>query len=200
MNEIEARVESTGKAFLIGHYESGSPEWHEARAGIGGSDIGTVMGVNRYKTRQQLLESRISGLEDITEPNLAMRLGTAFEPAIRRLWAEENSQWLHVFETGTWQSMENPYWKANPDGLILWRDQEIGILEIKNSMARDLPETWVYQVQWYLQILGLRKGIIVQCMGNKFVEHEINADVYLQTEMRAAAKLFEEEVKNGIQS
>ena len=197
MNEIELRVEALGKAMIIGHYESGSPEWLEARSGIGGSDIGTICGVNRYQTREQLLESRLSGSEAVIEPNLAMRLGTAFEPAIRRLWLEDNSQWLSVIETGTWESLENPYWKANPDGLIRWNDGEIGILEIKNSQAPALSDAWLYQVNWYLMVLGLRRAILVQCKGNKFVEYSIEANVNIQAEMRAAAKLFEKEATNG---
>lgn len=197
MNEIELRVEALSKAMLIGHYESGSPEWLEARAGIGGSDIGTICGVNRYQTREQLLESRLSGSESVIEPNLAMRLGTAFEPAIRRLWAEDNNQWLTVVETGTWQSLENPYWKANPDGLIRWVDGEIGILEIKNSQAATMSDSWLYQVNWYLMVLGLRRAVLVQCKGNKFVEYSIEANVNIQAEMRAAARLFEKEATNG---
>lgn len=199
MNEFEIQVEALGKACLIGTFESGSPEWHEARAGIGGSDIGTICGVNRWQTRQQLLESRISPPETISPPSLPMRLGTAFEPSIRRLWAEDNSQWLTVQETGTWQSLENGFWKANPDGFIRWNDGEIGILEIKFSQATDLQESWLYQVNWYLMVLGLRRAVLVQCKGNKFVEYSIEADPHIQAEMRTAAKLFEEETKNGIQ-
>jgi putative phage-type endonuclease len=197
MNEIETRVEALGKAMLIGTFVSGSPDWHEARAGIGGSDIGTICGVNRYQTREELLKSRQNGTQSVLEPNLAMRLGTAFEPAIRRLWAEDNFQWLHVVETGTWQSQENPFWKANPDGLIRWNDGEIGILEIKNSMVRDMSQSWLYQVNWYLMVLGLRKAVLVQCQGNKFVEYQITADIHIQAEMRAAAKLFEKEATDG---
>lgn len=197
MNEIETRVEALGKGMLIGTYESGSPEWHQARAGIGGSDIGTICGVNRYQTRTELLESRQNGTQSVLEPNLAMRLGTAFEPAIRRLWLEDNSTWLTVVETGTWQSQEHPYWKANPDGLIRWNDGEIGILEIKNSQAPTLSDSWLYQVNWYLMVLGLRRAVLVQCKGNKFIEFSIEANVNIQAEMRAAALLFEKEATNG---
>jgi predicted phage-related endonuclease len=200
MDEIEKRVEDLAKAMCIGYFESGSPEWHVARAGIGGSDIGTICGVNRYQTRADLLKTRQEPAGDVLVPNLAMRLGTAFEAPIRRLWTEDNSQWLHVVETGTWQSLENPFWKANPDGLIRWNDGEIGILEIKNSMAREMSPSWLYQVNWYLMVLGLRRAVLVQCQGNKFVEYSIEADINIQAEMRAAATLFEKEAKNGIQS
>jgi predicted phage-related endonuclease len=197
MNEIESRVEALGKAMLVGTFEHGSPEWHEARAGIGGSDIGTICGVNRYQTRTDLLKNRQDGTGGHIEPNLAMRLGTAFEPAIRRLWSEDNEQWLSVTETGTWMSQENPYWKANPDGLIHWNDGEIGILEIKNSQAPTLSDSWLYQVNWYLMVLGLRRAILVQCKGNKFLEFTIEANLNIQNEMRAAATLFEKEATNG---
>lgn len=182
---------------LLGHFENNSPEWHEARAGIGGSDIGTILGVNRWKTAEDLLNERLNPDTPRIEPNLAMRMGTAFEAAIRRLWLEDNQHWLAVEETGTWQSTENPFWKANPDGFIRWNDGEIGILEIKYSQQAELPITWVYQVQWYLMLLGLKRGIIVQCKGNKLIEHVVEANLNLQIEMKAAAKQFEQKIRNN---
>lgn len=200
MNEIEKRIASLGSATLVGHFENGSPEWLEARAGIGGSDIGTICGINPYKTREDLLRDRLSASPTVLVPNLPMRLGTALEPSIRRLWLEDNSAFLDVVETGTWQSTENPYWKANPDGIIVYKDGRLGILEIKFSQAPKLSESWLYQVNWYLMLLGLESAILVQLRGNKFAEYEIKADTELQEKMRRAARLFEEEVNNGIQS
>lgn len=197
MYEVESRIESLGKARLLGHFEHDSAEWHAARAGIGGSDIGTILGVNPYKTRQMLLEERTGLSEGFLEPNLAMRLGTAFEPAIRRVWAEDN--WTtQVTETGTWQSNENPLWKANPDGILKFSDGSLGILEIKNSMAREISQTWVCQVNWYMMLLGLNRAVLVQCKGNKLVEYQLDADLELQNQMRAAALQFERELQNGI--
>ena len=130
MSEIENRIEQSGRAILLGHFQSGSPEWHAARAGIGGSDIGTICGINRWQTRQDLLESAVSGSKGIIEPNLPMRMGTAFEPSIRQLWAEDNPE-LEIVETGTWRSLINPFWTANPDGIIKDREGNLSILEIK---------------------------------------------------------------------
>lgn len=194
MSEIELRIENLGKARLLGHFESGSEEWHEARAGIGGSDIGTICGINQYKTREDLLNERRTGVRDQTQPNLAMRMGTAFEPAIRRLWSEDNWFDYNVYETGTWVSNENPIWKANPDGILKNRAGDLGILEIKNSMASTPPTSWIYQVNWYMMTLGLSYGIIVQCRGNKLVTYELEADQSIFDEMRQAALLFEREL------
>jgi putative phage-type endonuclease len=194
MNELEQAIANKGTGILIGHFANQSPEWHAARAGIGGSDIGTIMGVNRYKTRQQLLDERINGTEPF-KPNLAMRMGTHFEAGIKTIWAEDNATWLSVHETGTWQSAVNPFWKANPDGIIQWATGEMGILEIKYSMTTTMPQTWAYQVQWYLMILGLDRGIIVQCQAQKLIEHVIDADEKLQAQMREAADTFEIETR-----
>lgn len=198
MSEIESRIENLGKARLLGHFESGSPEWHEARAGIGGSDIGTICGINQYKTREDLLNERRTGVRDLTPPNMAMRLGTAFEPAIRHLWAEDNWHSYTVTETGTWVSNENPLWKANPDGILKDSNGDLGILEIKNSMLANPARSWIYQVNWYMLTLGLSYAKIVQCKGNRLLTYELEADQSVFDEMRQAAVSFERELQNGI--
>lgn len=192
MNEVENRIESLGKARLMGRYLSGTPEWHAARHGIGGSTIGTICGVNTYQTRADALES-VLGLAEPIVPNLAMRMGTVFEDGIRKLWSEDN--WHRVvYQTGTWQSLENPFWKANPDGLIRDADGTLSILEIKFSQAQALPQTWVYQVHWYMMLLGINKAVIVQLRGNKMIQHDIDADQSIFDQMRAEAALFEKEI------
>lgn len=199
MNVIEERIAALGSSTLIGHFENGSPEWLEARSGIGGSDIGTICGVNPYKTAEELIEKRLSDSKTVLTPSLPMRLGTALEPSIRRLWLEDNAAFLDVVETGTWQSTKNPFWKANPDGIIIYKDGTLGILEIKFSQAAKLSDAWLYQVNWYLMLLGLDNAVLVQLRGNRFLEYDIKADKELQNKMRQAARLFEEITKNGIQ-
>ena len=197
---IENEIEQRGNAKVIGHFTNGSPEWLEARAGIGGSDIGTIMGVNPYKSRADLMEERLNPPARPMVPSMPMKLGTALEDGIRNLWASENAGWLQVHETGTWQSLENPFWKANPDGIIEWHDGNLEILEIKYSMRGKLPEAWIHQVNWYCLLLGLEQGIIVQCSGPKLLEHKVRADTALQAEMKKAAKKFEREWRklNGV--
>lgn len=192
MNEVEKKIEALGKAKLMGRYLSGTPEWHAARHGIGGSTIGTICGVNTYQTRADALQS-VLGLAEPIVPNMPMRLGTAFEDGIRKVWAEDNWQFT-VYQTGTWQSVENPFWKANPDGIILDGLGDLLILEIKFSQASEMPKTWVYQVHWYMMLLGLSRAIIVQCKGNKLIQHNITADETIFDEMRAEAALFEKDV------
>lgn len=47
--DLKDVIEEIGSAKFIGSFKSGSPEWHAARAGIGGSDIGVIMGKSQFK-------------------------------------------------------------------------------------------------------------------------------------------------------
>jgi putative phage-type endonuclease len=195
MSKLDEYIEQNGNAKLIGYFENQSNEWLQARAGIGGSDIGTILGVNQYKTRHDLLNEKRFGAPPLI-PNLAMRMGTKFEAPIRELWVENNAQWLEVHETGTWQHKDYPEYKANPDGIIRYRNGQLALLEIKFSQARELPETWYYQTQWYMSLLGLETCILVQCSGNKLLEHKIEHSLDAQTKMFAAAQAFTNEMRN----
>jgi predicted phage-related endonuclease len=196
MNELDDKIQQLGRARLFGYFENQSPEWLEARAGIGGSDVGTILGENQYKTRQELLNEKRFGAEPLI-PNLAMRMGTKFESGIRDLWAEDNATWLTVHETGTWQGVANPEYKGNPDGIIEWATGELGLLEIKYSQAREVPSYWYWQVNFYLSLLGLKRGIIVQCSGNKLLEHVIDLEPDVEEYMLRGVNQFLEEMRSN---
>jgi predicted phage-related endonuclease len=196
MNELDNKIEQRGRARLFGYFENQSPEWLQARAGIGGSDVGTILGENQYKTRAELLNEKRYGAEPLT-PNLAMRMGTKFENGIRELWAENNATWLTVHETGTWQGVDNPDYKANPDGFIEWADGDLGLLEIKYSMAREMPRSWFWQVNWYMSLLGLKNSIIVQCSGNKLIEHRVDLNPQDEARMLDEVNKFIQEMRSN---
>lgn len=196
MNGLDTYLQTNGNANLIGYFANQSPEWLQAREGIGGSDIGTILGENQYKTRYNLLLEKRFGVEPII-PNLAMRMGTKFESGIRELWVEDNAQWLKVHETGTWQHKLHPEYKANPDGIIEYHNGQLALLEIKFSQARELPRSWYYQTQWYMSLLGLETCILVQCSGNKLLEHKIEHSLDAQAKMFTAAEAFIKEMRSN---
>jgi hypothetical protein len=109
---------------------------------------------------------------------MAMKLGTVFEQPIQDLWVSENSDWLTAHNTGTWASVSEPRFKANPDAIIEWADGSLGILEIKFSRnpMNELPPHYKDQVMWYMHVLGLEKGILVAVANGEMVEHEIEYD------------------------
>lgn len=199
---IEDEVAALGVATMLGRWRSGTPEWHEARKGIGGSEVGAICGVNPYKSPAMVLAAKL-GHEEPMVPNLAMKLGTHFEAPIRRLWKEENAAFLECYDTGTWQHIAQPTWKANPDGLIRWNDGTLGVLEIKYTARKwtSVPDYYRYQVLWYMNVLGLRRAILVQCVGHTIAEWTIDYDENKLQEITTKVLAFEDDLlrrQNGI--
>jgi putative phage-type endonuclease len=199
-NHENDEIESLGFARLLGTFENQSPEWHQARRGIGGSDIGVIMGRSPWKSPYTLWAEKTGQIDDTIEPTIQMELGTVFEKPIRDLWAKRNAEFLTVSETGTWQSIANPTWKANPDGIIRYRNGELAILEIKHTASYwdALPEMYEYQVMWYLHILGLRTGIVVAVSGGYLREFNVEYDAERMATVEARVRAFQGYVAGGI--
>jgi putative phage-type endonuclease len=198
--KITEQIESLGKAKFIGAFESGSPEWHAARAGVGGSDVGVILGKSQYKSPYTLWAEK-SNLIDDKSSTIPMRLGTAMEPAIRQFFQAENKDWLTVHETGTWQSTTQEWAKANPDGIIEWADGSLGVLEIKHSAvyASEIPESWKLQVLWYLHVLGLKRGVVCAVIGGRYTEFEVIWDESLVQEMLGRVEAFYDLIQTGVE-
>jgi putative phage-type endonuclease len=197
---ITEQIEALGKAKFIGAFDAGSPEWHNARSGIGGSDVGVILGYSQYKSPYTLWAEK-SNLIDSTSSTIPMRLGSALEPAIFDFFAAENKDWLKVYQTGTWQSNEHEWAKANPDGIIEWADGTLGVLEIKHSAVyvSEIPESWRLQVLWYLWVLGLKRGVVCAVIGGRYTEFEVLWDESLVVGMKTAVWAFQDLVENGVE-
>jgi putative phage-type endonuclease len=190
--EITQKIEALGFAKYLGTFEPGTPDWHDARRGIGGSDIASVMDMNPWKSAYTLFMEKSGKAWQDLKPSIAMQMGTAFEPVIRQLFADNNSEWLKIHETGTWSSIEDPRSKANPDGIIEWSDGSLGILEIKFSRMYwdQLPEHYNLQVQHYLSVLGLKRGVVVAVAGGDWKEFEVVRDDSLVKTMKSRLQAF----------
>ena len=190
--EITQKIEALGFAKYLGTFEPGSPEWHNARKGIGGSDVASVMDLNPWKSAYTLYCEKTGLIASTIEPSMPMKMGTAFEPVIRQLFQENNKEWLTIHETGTWASIEDPRSVANPDGIVEWADGSLGVLEIKFSrMYWDkLPENYNLQVQHYLWVLGLNRAIVVAVAGGDWKEFEVVRDDSLVETMKSRLQAF----------
>jgi predicted phage-related endonuclease len=176
---IDQQIESLGHAKLLGYFEHDSAEWHEARKGVAGSLVGTLMGHNPWRSAYTAFYEALGELpRDSSGPSMAMKLGTIFEQPIQELWVSENAEWLTAHNTGTWASVNFPSFRANPDAIIEWADGSLGVLEIKFSRnpMNELPPHYRDQVMWYMHVLGLTKGILVAVANGELVEHEIDYD------------------------
>lgn len=176
---IDHQIETLGHGKLLGYFAHDSDEWHEARKGVAGSLVGSLMGHNPWRSAYTAYYEYLGELpRDSNGPSMAMKLGTVFEQPIQDLWVSENSEWLTAHNTGTWASVSEPRFRANPDAIIEWADGSLGVLEIKFSRnpMNELPPHYRDQVMWYMHVLGLTKGILVAVANGELVEHEIDYD------------------------
>jgi predicted phage-related endonuclease len=126
---------------------------------------------------------------------MSMRLGTKLETPIAEIFAEEHPE-LELYTTGTWANKEEPWMRANPDGIYADSTGEFGILEVKFS--RDywtaVPQSYRAQVLWYMRVFGLKKAKLVALAGSSYQEFDIEWDQFEADALFAAAIRFRNHV------
>lgn len=186
-------------AKLVGVFEAGTSEWHEAREdSIGGSEISTIMGLNPYESAYALWAKKTGKIPSLVQENWAIRFGKAFEQPILQLWAEEHSDY-EVFVTGTYQDSLLPFRHANPDALA--RHRETGewiVIEVKTARSTwdSVPDGYYAQVQHYLDVLGLKQAALVAVAGMTWYDIWIDRDDFEIENMRLRSKEFFEAILN----
>ena len=172
--------------------ESQPEDWLAFRSGgIGGSEIGTLMGVNPWKSAIELFYQKVGLFDSKVDYNMPMFMGNVLEPIVADLfeyWDDgDNLITNHVTGirqrrlqeiTGYVLNDEYPNLFFSPDRLIsnrpvqrkdkLIRKNIEGIVEIKtisNWSAKQwvggLPPSYYLQLQTYLMGLDVEEGYIV---------------------------------------
>lgn len=187
------------KAKLVGVFENGSPEWHEARKNsIGGSEIGTILGLNPWESAFYLWASKCGHIAPKVLDSFAVKLGNILEPVIlEQILPDQHPDW-EVFTTGTYQHPTISYLHANPDALAKV-DGEWVVVEVKTSRNywHEVPPQYLAQVQQYMMVMGLKKAVIVGLVGMDWVEHWVEADDFEQSVICQAASRFMESVEQN---
>lgn len=182
--------QNINNATLLGVFDSDTPEWHAARQqGIGGSEIGTVMGLNPWESAFTLWHKRKGLIPNPPLDNWSIRFGKAFEKPILELFAAEHPE-LEIMTTGTYAQGHRI---ANPDAIA--RDRKTGeliVVEVKTARSGwdSIPAQYYAQVQWYLDVLGIKRGVIVAVAGWNYEERWVDADEFEQGVARDSADRF----------
>jgi putative phage-type endonuclease len=180
-------------AKLLGVFQNGTDAWHEARThGIGGSEIGTLLGLNQWASAYALFCKRLELIPNPPLTSMAVKIGNALEQPILDLWADIHPEY-EVFTTGTYQHAKIPYLHANPDALAKHKETgEWVVIEVKTSRNYwpELPPAYEAQVQHYLDVLHLKRGILVALVGMDWTEYEIDRDDFRIENQRIAASEF----------
>lgn len=167
-------------AKLLGTAESGSKEWHELRSNsIGGSEVGTILGLNKWESPFSLWARKTKRLPDKELNSFAVNLGNVLEPVILDdLLPMKHPDWK-IYRTGTYQHPKFDYMHANLDALAEVNGEWI-VVEVKTSRNYwdEVPPNYVAQVMHYMNIMGLRKGVIVGLVAMDWVEHWIDFDQF----------------------
>jgi putative phage-type endonuclease len=186
-------------ALILGDFDSGSAEWHELRSrGIGGSEIGTICGLNPWESAFALWAKRTGQIPDPPLDNWSVRFGRAFELPMLDLWSEEHPEY-EVFLIGTCQHPDREYLLANPDALARNRDTgEWVVVEVKTARGSwaDTPPAYVAQVQHYMDVLSLDRSVIVAVAGWNYEERWVPRDQFQIEAQREAAKRFWDHLQN----
>ena len=152
--------------------------WLAARQrGLGGSDIGTALGLNPYSSPLTLWLEKTGQIppEDLSDRE-AVKWGVRLEDIVAKAFAEETG--YQVFDPRCmFVHRDHPELRANPDRLYIDHQDQLGVLECKTGdwrtgdyWAGDSTPPW-YEAQGghYQGVLGLsRSRIAVLLGGNDF--------------------------------
>lgn len=171
-------------AVFIGNAPNGSPEWHQLRAGgIGGSEVGTILGLNKWESAYTLWAKKTGQIQDSFTGNEATEWGTRLEPVIVDKFASEHPDLTVHRDVGTWHHPNADWQRANPDAIYQDGDR-FGIVEVKTAQFEDdwndgVPRHYEAQVQWYLHVFGYDHAYVIALFhGNRYREYEVKADPF----------------------
>lgn len=201
------------KVFSTVKQEEDEKAWLAARThGIGGSDVGAICGVSPFTSARQIYLKKTGQYEDSTQQSDAskerMHFGHMLEPIVADEYARrelEGTNLKLVDIDATMQHKDHTWALANIDRLIVevqedGTEKPVGILECKTTSeymndeweSGEILQSYIYQLNWYLWILGLEKGAFA-CLvgGNKFYSYEVyRNDELLNDTIIPAAKSF----------
>jgi putative phage-type endonuclease len=155
--------------------------WREQRnKGIGGSDVGAIVGVNGYKTAVDIYLDKIGQGKDYEESEAAY-WGTNLEDKVAREFELRTGKKLKK-RNAILQHPEYTFMLANVDRLVI--GEKAGF-EAKTTSAynkeqwtgEEIPESYVLQCMHYMIVTGLKKWYIAVLIGGQQFEwKEINWD------------------------
>ena len=139
--------------------------WLKARKRyLGGSDVACILGLNPWKTNQQLYrEKKGLAMPDDLSDNPLVIYGTKAEEHIRALFELDHPELkVSYIPDNSWRNTKFPFAAASLDGWTEDENGRRGILEIKtatitssqqaNKWREKIPDNYYCQVLFYLGV------------------------------------------------
>lgn len=156
-------------------------EWLEnRRKGIGGSDAGSICGLNPYSSAIAVFQDKTQPLTEKPD-NESMRQGRDLEEYVARRFMEETGKKVRK-ANAIFYKEEQPFMLANVDRLIVGENAG---LECKTASAYSadkwkdghIPESYEIQCHHYMAVTGADAWYIAcVILGKEFVWHKIERD------------------------
>jgi putative phage-type endonuclease len=190
---------------------AGRAAWLAARlGGIGGSEVGALIGVNEHETSWSIWRKKTSTEPDKELTGAPIEWGHRLEDVVALKTAEEIGL-VSRFAGGLWADRERPFIRVTPDRLATkpraWK--ALGVIECKTAGDDEhwesgtirpsghgtgrAPLSYQAQLQWQLGILGLPigwLGCFVLGSERQFFTVEVHFDKDWFREMTDAAERF----------
>lgn len=170
---------------------TGTPEeinkqWVEARKnGIGGSDVASIMGLNKYSSPLNvwLVKTGREESPDLSN-NQAVEWGNRLEDVVADKFADEHPELQVRRRNATMVSIKRPWAFANIDRWVTDGKGNVGILEVKTVGMRraadwdnGVPLYYLTQVMHYMSVTGYQYAwVAVLIGGQEFREYYIERD------------------------
>jgi putative phage-type endonuclease len=140
------------------------------RTGIGGSDVGAILGVDRYRDALDVYLDKVQPSEDEATPEMVR--GQYLEPVVTKMYQDYTGRRL---KPGKFRRhREHDFLIGHPDRIIVARDRPpytnpfdgAGVLEAKTAnryvfdrmRVEGLPQSYVLQLQHYMGVCGVKWG------------------------------------------
>lgn len=171
-------------------------QWLKLRkTGIGGSDAGSICGVNPYSSPMKVYYDKISDTVGEQQDNEAIRQGRDLEQYVAQRFMEETG--LKVRRSNfMYRNLEYPFMIADIDRLVIGEDAG---LECKTASAYnadkwkdgEIPLYYITQCYHYMAVTGKRVWYIAAViLGREFVCRRLEWDDALIAQMIETEQLF----------
>ena len=155
-------------------------EWLEWRKkGIGGSDVATICGLNKYKSALELwMEKR--GYKQDEEAGESAYWGTTLEHIVREEFIKRSGLEVDTINL----MLKHPKYEfmlANVDGIVIDQEGKKCIFEAKTASAYkadqwkddEIPEGYMLQIQHYMAVTGYERAYIAVLIGGNTFKYTV---------------------------
>ena len=153
----------------------------ERQCGIGGSDVGAILGVSKYKTAFEVYLEKTEPITEVGEQSESAYFGDIFEDVVAKEFEKRTGKKVRR-DRKHYKHKEYHFMVANIDRRVVG---ENAILECKTAnqfLANDwegeeIPASYLLQVQHYLFVTEAELGYIAVLIGGqKFIWKQVQRD------------------------